>query len=650
MHNLLFCLGAIAITLNQKGPFNLSTTNENLINLEIFLFSVSISILGMASFKNSKFLTTIRLILICGWGFWSGIYYNIHKNHEQKDAIKILSHINFIENRIKEKMEDYIQILKSGKGLFMSSNEVDGLEWRQYVQALNLESLYSGMNGMGVVYPVSKEHMPTFIKKIQKEYYSEFSIKILPQDYYFTKILPNSQYIITHIEPLPRNLKALGLDLSSELERKNAADQSIMTGNPTISNRIQLIQDNKKRYGFLMFLPVYKKGTNPQSTKERVQNFTHWIYAPFIFENFMKSVFAESNVRNIVFEFYDHDNFSKQNLLYAENIEVYNANSKPIIDEIRLGDKVFFIRWSKGLHFTTSNDFLSTWIGLIGSVSVILIAMFAVNLLEMEEKSKEIALRMNQNFLDSQIKIKEQEHTMIESRKMATLGEMASSIAHEINNPLAVINGNLHLLKRNLNEEHGKKYVQKIEETVFRIDKIIKGMKLFSRDATFDPMSQCALKDIIDDTLFICSERLRIANIKLTVDLKFHGNIECRATQISQVIINLINNSYDALQSLDEKWITIDTEQSDQFVIIKITDSGKGIPASFQQKILEPFFTTKEVGKGTGLGLSISKGIIDSHNGFFSINSLHPNTQFIISLPISISNSFNVKGEMDPAA
>ena len=109
--------------------------------------------------------------------------------------------------------------------------------------------------------------------------------------------------------------------------------------------------------------------------------------------------------------------------------------------------------------------------------------------------------------------------------------------------------------------------------------------------------------------------------------------IECRLIQIEQVLLNLLNNSFDAIADLEEKWIRVDVEAEDHFVNIKVVDSGKGIPAEASEKIMMPFFTTKEVGKGTGLGLSISSGILKSHGGELSLDRNAANTTFVIRVP-----------------
>lgn len=234
--------------------------------------------------------------------------------------------------------------------------------------------------------------------------------------------------------------------------------------------------------------------------------------------------------------------------------------------------------------------------------------------------------------------LEEQSMKMIQSSKMATVGEMAAGIAHEVNNPLAIIQGSLSLLKMQkemgqLNLEQLDKSFLKIEQMVVRISKIIKGLKAFSRDGEEDPFERTSFKLILDDTLSLCQSRLKKHQVDLVVEDFNDFHFDCRSVQISQVILNLIHNGSDAIEHLKEKWVRIGLHRGEEFFEVIVTDSGPGIPPEIAQKILQPFFTTKEVGKGTGLGLSISLGIARAHGGELSYNSSSPNTQFVLRLP-----------------
>jgi signal transduction histidine kinase len=112
--------------------------------------------------------------------------------------------------------------------------------------------------------------------------------------------------------------------------------------------------------------------------------------------------------------------------------------------------------------------------------------------------------------------------------------------------------------------------------------------------------------------------------------------------EISQVIINLLFNAHDAIKKLTDRWMKIYIEEDNNFILIKITDSGEGIDINIVEKIMQPFFSTKEIGKGTGLGLSLSFEIIKKHNGFLFYDPDAKNTTFVIKLPIHQPHSEEV--------
>ncbi|HND86111.1 MAG TPA: ATP-binding protein, partial [Pseudobdellovibrionaceae bacterium] len=229
---------------------------------------------------------------------------------------------------------------------------------------------------------------------------------------------------------------------------------------------------------------------------------------------------------------------------------------------------------------------------------------------------------------------------MIESSKLATLGEMAGGIAHEINNPLAIIVGRSNIitsyLKRAsvIEREKIQENIDKIEVTAQRIAKIVKGLKSFSRNAENDPLAPCSLDSIIEDSLGLCEEKLKNRSIQLHVNTGKDFMVMARPSQLSQVVLNLINNSADAIEGTSHPWIIVDVVATGTSLFLSIMDSGKGIPEEIAKKIMNPFFTTKEVGKGTGLGLSIGKGIIESHGGKLYLDRNSPHTKFIIELPL----------------
>lgn len=228
---------------------------------------------------------------------------------------------------------------------------------------------------------------------------------------------------------------------------------------------------------------------------------------------------------------------------------------------------------------------------------------------------------------------------MMLSSKLASLGEMAGGVAHEVNNPLAIIQGYMMKMRTLIDSKHPThldllSVVQKTEKTVERIAKIILGMKKLSRDGSSDPFELISIQDIVSDSLSICSEKFKNSGVHLKIDLpKDDLYINCRKTELSQVLINLLSNAYDAVKNLDQPQVQITAKPENDFVKISVTDNGPGVEEEHREKILNPFYTTKKSGEGTGLGLSISKNFIKQHGGelFFDFNC--KNTEVVIKLP-----------------
>jgi C4-dicarboxylate-specific signal transduction histidine kinase len=230
---------------------------------------------------------------------------------------------------------------------------------------------------------------------------------------------------------------------------------------------------------------------------------------------------------------------------------------------------------------------------------------------------------------------------LIEQSKLAHLGQITAGLAHEVNNPLGIIVGKSNLFKnRIMNDKYDKdKFladIQAIEKNADRIVKIIRSLNTFSRHSINDPFEKVSLLKIIDEASEIFKEKFQSSsiNFEIVVDEKinYETSIEARESEILQVLINLLNNSYDSVQEVQNKWIRIDVIEVGHVYEIKVTDSGPQIKPEIAQQMMKPFFTTKPTGQGTGLGLSLALQIIKSHNGTLIYDSAAESTQFALSL------------------
>lgn len=289
------------------------------------------------------------------------------------------------------------------------------------------------------------------------------------------------------------------------------------------------------------------------------------------------------------------------------------------------GGIVFLIQQTIGTgHFSDPVSF--TYADRILSISILflyLIALFSIS-------------RWQVNY--AQKKIKSQQSELIHVSNIAALGEMSGGIAHEINNPLQILSSQLAFVRKQLSYVENiptktNQTLQQMEDTILRISKLVKGLKNLSRNSASDPQALFPISDAIEDMLSVSSQKLKHLEIKLSINGDKNTMVMGHVVQLSQVFINLINNSVDAIDGGEDKWIVINIEKASDKIIISFIDSGKGISKEIVQKIMHPFFTTKEPGRGTGIGLSISNSMLAKVGGRLYYEENFPNTKFVIELP-----------------
>ena len=232
--------------------------------------------------------------------------------------------------------------------------------------------------------------------------------------------------------------------------------------------------------------------------------------------------------------------------------------------------------------------------------------------------------------------IDEQRAIALNHSKMALLGEMASAMAHEIKNPLAIIAGSVMILEKQPTNPPIDLMSQLvvIKKTVKRINDIVDGLRFYSGDSTRDVKRIHSFHEIVQSTLSLCQNKLQSQGCRIIVNLPEKDPLfNCIPVSISQVLLNLINNASDAVQDQSDKWIRLECMDQDGTLVIQVTDSGKLIPKENRYKIMTPFFTTKAAGKGTGLGLTIVKKIVEHHQGKIELVEDSKNTCFRISFP-----------------
>jgi signal transduction histidine kinase len=290
----------------------------------------------------------------------------------------------------------------------------------------------------------------------------------------------------------------------------------------------------------------------------------------------------------------------------------------------------------------------------------------------LQEKNLEIEHAMAQ--------IKQAQQQVVQSEKMAGLGQLTAGVAHEINNPVTFISGAIKPLRRNLGDvlevlkeydtlkpdaspeavrtivsriaklksdmelddviDETQELLKSMDNGASRIAEIVKGLRNFSRLDEHD-LKSVDLHEGIDSTLTILRSQYK-DHIEVVKEYGSLPAVDCYAGQLNQVFMNILSNAIQAIEGTGTIRIktSLSNKSGQDFAVVSIKDSGNGMPEDVRKRIFEPFFTTKDVGKGTGLGLSISFGVIEKHGGTIEVTSeVGKGTEFVITLPVKQQSS-----------
>lgn len=239
--------------------------------------------------------------------------------------------------------------------------------------------------------------------------------------------------------------------------------------------------------------------------------------------------------------------------------------------------------------------------------------------------------------------LRDKQEQLVQAGKLATLGELTTGVAHELNNPLNNIGlfvGNaIDLMELgSADRERCLRELESAMQQVRKASEIISHLRTFGRAA---PVSRepVPINEVIRRALSLMQEQLRLRQIEVEINLcDSDTTVIGNAIQLEQVFINLLTNARDAVAASPKRMISIECAIKGEVVELSFSDSGPGIPGELEQRIFDPFFTTKEVGKGTGLGLSITYGILKEHHGTITVAKKPPGegATFLVQLPLDL--------------
>jgi two-component system sensor histidine kinase PhcS len=315
---------------------------------------------------------------------------------------------------------------------------------------------------------------------------------------------------------------------------------------------------------------------------------------------------------------------------------------------------------ANGLNAKVAAGLFSNLVFLVATGTVVVAGSFTHHKMRVEEfrgrerlRQKKIALRQNAKELQHTLdELRETEGQLIQSGKMASLGQLSAGVIHEIGNPLNHSNQALFLLRRRLRQfpedDTIREAVEDIQDSVDRMKEIVRELREFSHKRS-EVLSEFAVRDSVEVGVRMLGKELD--DHEVAIELRIAPTVLVRGVknQLAQVFINLIHNAVQAMSKVDtgrRNLIVVNAVEAGEQVIVTVVDNGPGIPDNIRDQIFDPFFTTKDAGEGTGLGLSICFRIVEANRGtiqVFSDGSTY--TEFRVTLPSPL-----VHLEMDQSA
>ncbi len=590
--------------------------------------------------KNMMDLAIPAVFLLAGllltWVTWSVM----ERKEEEKFQLVFESKAELLRQKIDERMSDHGRVLLGARGLFEASKSIERGEWRAYVNMLSI-SEHPGALGYGFVHYVRDEEIPAFLKATRADEAPKFEVKKLSQE--------KHHFIIEFLEPLAPNAPAVGLDLSFETNRREAAWEAASSGKITLSRQIRLVQGDGSIPGFLMFCPLYKKNLPLSTEEERRKALFGWVYSPLRIDRILEHL-------DIDVDFRLEENLDNPELITETAKLSSYAWMKPLCDG----------RWLLRCAPRGQAEGLGKLkvISTLGIVISFLMALVLWSLQRTQRRAQVLAEDMTRDLRRSEERLNEAlmaREIALQNARAANQAKSSflANMSHEIRTPMNGVLGMTAMAMEETQDENLKTHLRQIQDSAGNLLSIINEILDFSKIEA----GQLGLEHIPLNLREVCKAPLHMAQlqaehkgillqVKIPESLPWVVGDPVRLAQISN---NLLSN---AVKFTERGTVSFELEvhlQSETRLhfIISVRDTGIGMGAEVIAKLGQAFTqadssTTRRFG-GTGLGLSITHSLIKMMGGTWEVESSPGiGTCFTITLDLPITHEVKNESSKNP--